>query len=320
MLGVGKIVVGTVGLIGKTYYLTLSLVNVETGKTELIKDEECKCEVDALISSSKRVAKGLMGQVVPPQPQVAAIEEKIVTSPAITGATYKDTETGVEFVFVKGGCYLMGDIFGIGSDNERPVHEVCVDDFYIGKYEVTQGQWKTVMGNNPSKNKGGDGFPVESVSWDDIQTFLLKLKQKVGNNYRLLTEAEWEYAARSGGKDESWAGTNSEEELREYAWYKKRFSGENNIHAVGFKKPNALGLYDMTGNVEEWVTDFYCEKYYVESPRNNPKGPSKGEDRVSRGGSWDESPDNKLRVSNRESHGSSRRENTLGFRLVLQVK
>ena len=112
---------------------------------------------------------------------------------------FKDSVTDMEFVYVDGGCFQMGDVFGDGeASDEKPVHEVCVDDFYIGKYEVTQGQWKAIMGDNPSKfDDCGDNCPVENVSWNDIQGFITKLNQQTGKNYRLPTEAEWEYAAKA---------------------------------------------------------------------------------------------------------------------------
>jgi len=123
--------------------------------------------------------------------------------------TYTYTIMSMEFVFVKGGCFDMGDNFGDGFSDENPVHEVCVDDFYIGKYEVTQGQWEEVMGNNPSKFQHGKNYPVENVSWNDVQGFIKKLNNKTDKSYRLLTEAEWEYVARSVGKREKWAGTSA---------------------------------------------------------------------------------------------------------------
>lgn len=119
---------------------------------------------------------------------------------------FKDPVTGMEFVFIKGGCFDMGDTFGDGRADEKPVHEVCVGDFYIGIYEVTQAQWEKVMGNNPSKFKGGGNYPVERVSWNDIQDFIERLNRQGGKRYRLPTEAEWEYAARSGGKKRNMRG------------------------------------------------------------------------------------------------------------------
>ncbi len=124
----------------------------------------------------------------------------------------------IETVFVKGGCYQMGNTFDEGKPDEKPVHQVCVNDFYIGKYLVTQTQWTAVMSNNPSAFTG-DRRPVDSVSWDDAQAFIAKLNSMTGKRYRLPTDAEWEYAARSGGKQEKWAGTNDPNQLGEYAWY-----------------------------------------------------------------------------------------------------
>ena len=116
------------------------------------------------------------------------------------GKSYTDPVTGMEFVWVQGGCYQTGDTFGDGYDAEKPVHRVCVDSFWLGKYEVTQGQWAKIMGSNPSRFKKGDNYPVEKVSWDDCQAFIRKLNSRSGKNFRLPYEAEWEYAAREGGK------------------------------------------------------------------------------------------------------------------------
>lgn len=195
--------------------------------------------------------------------------------------TVSDPTTNMQLVFVKGGCYQMGD----GLSDENPVHQVCLSDFYLGKYEVTQFQWEKVMGKNPSTFKEcGPDCPVEDVSWDDAQEFVKKLNTQSGKQYRLPTEAEWEYAARSGGKDERWAGTSDENSLSRYTWYDKNSS--NLTHKVGLKKPNGLGLYDMSGNVSEWCQDWYNEAYYDDSPKDNPPGPDNGEKRVMRGGSW----------------------------------
>jgi formylglycine-generating enzyme len=200
---------------------------------------------------------------------------------------YRDSATGMEFVLVKGGCFQMGDTFGDGDNDEKPLHEVCVDDFYLGKYEVTQGQWEKVMGNNPSSFKGRDN-PVERVSWNDVQEFIDRLNNQSGRKYRLPTEAEWEYAARSGGKREKYSGTSQEADLGQYAWYSDN-SG-NQTHPMGEKRPNGLGLYDMTGNVWEWCADWYGENYYQDSPKDNPRGLGNGQYRVLRGGSWDSDP------------------------------
>jgi formylglycine-generating enzyme required for sulfatase activity len=180
-------------------------------------------------------------------------------------------------VFLKGGCFDMGDTFGDGGVDEKPVHEVCLDDYYMDKYEVIQKEYKKIMEENPSHFKG-DNHPVEQVIWDEANKYC----KKAGK--RLPTEAEWEYATRRGGDKEKWAGTNSESELGEYAWYWKN-SGDK-THPVGQRKPNGSGIYDMNGNVWEWVSDWYYNNYYKKSPKNNPKGPDSGKMRVLRGGSW----------------------------------
>jgi len=292
LLGVGKIITGSVSMVGKTYYLSLSLINVESGEIEKSSEDKCKCEIDDLIDSSKRLVKKLLGETVSETVQTAKAEIKTETtktypseSPLAKGGSkggdFTDTPS-IEMVFVKGGCYQMGDTFGDGDSNEKPVHEVCVDDFNIGKYEVTQGQWKAVMGNNPSYFKDcGDNCPVEQVSWNDIQDFITKLNNKTGKNYRLPTEAEWEYAARSGGKSEKYSGSN---DIDSVAWYSSNSGSKT--HPVGQKAANGLGIYDMSGNVEEWVNDCKDDNYYKSSPKDNPKGPSSDTGRVRRGGSW----------------------------------
>ena len=216
-------------------------------------------------------------------------------------------------VQVHGGCFQMGDIFGNGDEGERPVHEVCVDSFAIAKTEVTQGQYQAVMGSNPSYFAKGDSYPVEQVSWDDAQEFIEKLNALTGRTFRLPTEAEWEYAARSGGRNEKFAGSD---EVDSVAWY-GRNSGES-THPVAGKQPNALGLYDMSGNVWEWCADWYDVDYYRSSPGRNPAGPSSGEHRVLRGGSWSSYP-SCARTAFRLRFSAGYRYYSLGFRLVLQA-
>jgi formylglycine-generating enzyme required for sulfatase activity len=240
-----------------------------------------------------------------------------IAEPSISGPLFRDPVTGMEFVLVKGGCYRMGDVFGDGKPWERPVHEVCVDDFYLGKYEVTEGQWKTVMGDNPSKGGKGNDYPGRNITWEDAHTFALKLKYKTGVNYRLPTEAEWEYAARDGGKDEKWPGTNKEPELREYAWYSAL--QEPDVKQVGLKKPNALGLYDLAGNVQEWTSDWYERDYYGQSPKNNPKGPKWGKIKVLRGGSVGKDAAD-LRTTDRDNNISMNTDSSIGFRLMIQLR
>jgi len=193
-----------------------------------------------------------------------------------------DPTTGMEFVAVPGGCFQMGDTFGDGNSDEKPVHEVCLSDFSIGKYEVTQAQWQRVMGSNPSHfTQCGDTCPVEKVSWEDAQQFISRLNQQSGSNYRLPTEAEWEYAARSGGKSEKYSGGNDVDAV---AWYSGNSGSQT--HPVGQKQANGLGIYDMSGNVWEWVQDWYGN--YGNVRQQNPTGLSSGSGRVVRGGGWDD--------------------------------
>lgn len=228
-----------------------------------------------------------------------------------------DPIKAIEFVLIKGGCFQMGDTFGDGQADEKPVHTVCVDDYYIGKYEVNQGQWQSVMGNNPSYFKNcGEKCPVEQVNWNDIQEFIKKLNAKTGKKYRLPTEAEWEYAARSGGKKEKYTGTSSDVELGKYAWYSANSGGST--HPTGQKQPNSLGLYDMTGNVWEWCQDWYGEKNYSQSPRKNPSGPPSGTRRVLRGGAWVFEPAG-IRAATRYGLTPASRSDLYGFRLSLSV-
>lgn len=233
-------------------------------------------------------------------------------------ADHVDPYTGMEFVLVKGGAYEMGDPFGDGFPWEQPVHTVTVSDFYIGKYEVTQEQWEKVMGNNPSYFKGDGRLPVDKVSWNDIQEFIKRLNEKSGEHYRLPTEAEWEYAARSGGKKEKWAGTSNESEVGDYAWYIGN-SGRKS-YPVGTKKPNHLGIYDMSGSLWEWVQDW--NGTFPKESQINPKGPvsdDKDGYRVYRGGAWDYEP-RIVRVFMRSGNKPSYTRQWIGFRLAKPTR
>jgi len=224
---------------------------------------------------------------------------------AIPSATYTSKVVKIDMVFVKGDTFQMGSNDGNYDDT---VHTVTVSDFYIGKYEVTQKQWIAIMGNNPSHFRG-DNLPVENVSWNDVQKFLKKLNQ----HYRLPTEAEWEYAARGGVKSRGYryAGSNN---IDKVAWYCNN-SG-NRTHPVGTKAPNELGLYDMSGNVWEWCSDWYDENYYKKRQQNNPQDPSKGSHRVNHGGSWVDCVRG-CRTSFRGINYPGGNYINLGFRLVL---
>jgi formylglycine-generating enzyme required for sulfatase activity len=218
------------------------------------------------------------------------------------------SDYGIEMVYVQGGTFQMGS--NDGEDHEKPVHSVTLDNFYIGKYEVTQAQWRAVMGSNPSHFKG-DNLPVENVSWDDVQEFIKKLNSITGKTYRLPTEAEWEYAARGGNKSKGYEYSGSDK-IEDVAWYVG--NSENKTHPVGTKKPNELGVYDMSGNVYEWCQDWYGS--YSSSRQKNPQGPSSGTYCVFRGGSW-KYIDYFCRSANRFYYYPHYRGYNLGFRLVL---
>ena len=180
-------------------------------------------------------------------------------------------------VYVSGGTFIMG---GDESSDQTPTHSVTLSSYYICKYEVTQALWRAVMGSNPSKFKG-DNLPVEQVSWNDCQTFINRLNNYTGRNFRLPTEAEWEFAARGGNysRHYKYSGSNY---ISDVAWYCDN-SG-NRTHPVGTKQANELGLYDMSGNVWEWCSDWYGS--YSSYSQSNPTGATSGFGRVERGGNW----------------------------------
>ncbi|MDR1119321.1 MAG: SUMF1/EgtB/PvdO family nonheme iron enzyme [Dysgonamonadaceae bacterium] len=224
----------------------------------------------------------------------------------------RETDINIPLVYVSGGTFTMGctaEQDNDCNDDEKPAHQVTVDDFYIGRYEVTQVQWKAVMGSNPSYFKG-DNLPVEKVSWDDVQEFICRLNQKTGKNYRLPTEAEWEFAARGGTQSRGYkySGSNNVDDV---AWYEDN-SG-NTTHPVGQKQANELGLYDMSGNVWEWCSDWYGK--YSRNAQANLTGYITGFYRIDRGGSWNINRRN-CRVSNRSNGTPDNRYSVLGFRLA----
>ena len=223
-------------------------------------------------------------------------------------------ELEANMVKIKGGTFTMGNY---PKDDVAPTHQVTLSDFYICKYEVTQELWLVVMESNPSYFSAVKGYaedlqrPVERVSWEDCQTFIDKLNQLTGKNYRLPTEAEWEYAARGGNLslDFKYSGSNIENEV---IWSDSNSNGTS--HPVGTKAPNELGLYDMSGNVWEWCSDWYGS--YNLNAQTNPKGPTTGTKRVFRGGSW---YDNiwKFTLYYRNYASPSWRNYGLGLRLAL---
>ncbi len=244
-------------------------------------------------------------------------------------------------VFIPGGCFKMGDEDERGVHPAYPVHEVCLNDFYMEKYEVTVGEFRQFVRDTAYKTEaektGGclfwmrkgwrkaegvvwkrpgfvqtDAHPVTCVSWNDVVAYIQWYRIKTGLDFRLPTEAEWEYAARGGGKRIT---EHNADDLDQYAWFQANANGRT--HVVGLKKPNGLGLYDMGGNVWEWVQDRYSASYYAQAEKDNPQGPDEGEGRVIRGGSWYGSSKG-IGAAHRNWTYAFKRYNSLGFRLVLE--
>ena len=224
---------------------------------------------------------------------------------------------------------VIGGKFDMGDDSSyvdrRPAHTVRLDDFMISAYEVTQRQWKSVMDENPSSYQCDD-CPVNNVSWTDAIEFIAKLNHALGTNYRLPTEAEWEFAARGGNLEKIYHSNNphltgkklSGRELPQtIAWYQR--NSADHVHRVGVKQPNELGIYDLSGNVEEWCSDFYSETYYASKPIANPKGPNGGLSHVVRGGSC-YSEASELSVTRRAAYLPNTRSISLGFRLAADIQ
>lgn len=228
--------------------------------------------------------------------------------------TYTDPATGMEFVLVPGGCYQMGNLWGGADANEEPVHQVCLDDFYLGKTEVTQAQWLKIMEKNPSYFKKEENLPVENVSWNDAVTFLKKLSANSDKTYRLPTEAEWEYACRSGGAEEQYCGGD---DLKDRAWFDR--TGGGSTQAVATRQPNGLGLFDMSGNVWEFCSDTYARDYYATSPEKNPQGADEGPHVIKRGGSWSINP-RYLRSTARGRAARSDAHYSTGFRVAISAR
>ena len=228
-----------------------------------------------------------------------------------------------DMVLVEGGTYMMGNPDRDRNDEyaKDVPHEVTLSSFYICKYEVTEALWTAVMGSNPSRHPSGDNYPVEQVSWYDCQDFVEKLSELTGRHFRLPTEAEWEYAARGGQRSRGYRYSGSYN-LDEIGWYE---GNADHKREVGTKKPNELGLYDMTGNVDEWCQDKLGTDYYHHSPSINPQGPDRStfkDHRCFRGGSiCDHDKYDYLKVYKRNSSGLPPESKyfNLGLRLAMSV-
>ena len=297
--------------------------------------------------------------------------ERAKAPDAALPSSYNDPLLGMEFVLVPGGCFAMGDTFGDGiPDEELPVHEVCVDDLYVAKYQVTNEQFKKFIkatGYRTTAEEDGTGWglgqygpgkaeyrpgldwqhplwpgdsienkmdhPVLQVSWSDAQIFARWLGSQSGKDYRLLYEAEYEYAARNAGKHYKYSWGNGEpsgnvadtafKKIFKYVKPEQMFEnyrdGYTYTAPVGSFKPNELGLYDMTGNAFSWCEDWFNSEYYKDSPKMNPHGPDYGLEHVARGGSWYNRP-RFSRASYRGYAPADARNDNIGFRLALPVR
>lgn len=240
---------------------------------------------------------------------------------------------GFEMIFVEGGTFTMGATFeqSFPLDNEKPIHEVKLSDYYIGETEVTQELWNAVTGQPLSHFSGDPKLPVEDVTWDECMGFIEMLQQKTAMKFCLPTEAQWEFAARGGNlsKGYEYAGSDKPEEV---AWFGASTRPEDGVYRdtirlkefldnslahtypVSLKRPNELGIYDMSGNVAEWVADFYAP--YTTGRKKNPKGPAYGKEHVYRGGCW-YFGSWASRVAQRDGTSTSAHFYNLGFRLAL---
>lgn len=231
--------------------------------------------------------------------------------------TWREPATGMIFVRVPAGCFAMGDNFGGGDHNEYPVHEVCIKETWVGKFEVMQGEWRALMDENPSAWATSDQHPVDSINQDDIAAFVKRLgARNPGRVFRLPTEAEWEFACRAGGQAAKFGGEAPPQGANTAEYAKRHSEGTT---PVGSFAPNALGLHDMSGNLWEWVSDVYAADAYARHARDNPHYQAAGPARLLRGGGWSHDAFF-ARCSKRHMHcRPTARFDFVGFRLVMEV-
>jgi len=254
-------------LIPVSFLMLLLICCGQPADTEKEKDEgrEADASVEVVIVMSEKEAKN----------------KQLNTAASLNIPVEMTNTIGMKLRLIPAGSFMMGSDSDDAGEHEKPAHFVEITQpFYIGVYEVTQAEYKAVMGWNPS-DFDGDRLPVESVSWDDAKRFCGRLSLTEGVKYCLPTEAEWEYACRAGTATEFFWGDSFDEH---YAWC--GLNSEIKTHEVGNKLPNAWDLYDMSGNVSEWCEDWYDSDYYSQSPQKNPVGPASGQYRVLRGGSF----------------------------------
>lgn len=321
MAGVQYVLVTEASTEDGYFYILAKLLDVETGRFMKSAEELCEAKPTDIKGACSKLGVQLFGGSLS-----NSIGNNNVWSSS-GGQDFTETAFGLNMrmVYVEGGTFTMGCTSEQGSDcddDESPNRHTTVNSFYIGMLEITQEQWEQVMGTSiyqqrnkanpewPMRGTGAD-YPMYYVSWEEAKEFCVRLSRQTGKAYRLPTEAEWEYAARGGKKAEG-AKYSGGWDVNEVAWYTGN-SG-NSTHVCGTKKANALGIYDMSGNVWEWCEDWFGP--YLSYDTNNPKGASTGSGRVLRGGSWYDDAGN-CRVSNRGNGSPVNRGNNGGFRLVL---
>ena len=314
MFGVQLVCVAKIGKLGSDLYISARLVNVETSRlnTSSRPVRFGADDLEEMESACLEVVKSLF------------MDRDYQVDTPVSGNSSSSSRRHPgepEMVFVQGGTFLMGCTAEQGGDCLQGNHSVTLSDFYIGKYEVTQAEWEAVMGTTISQQRDkaggrslygvGANYPMYYVNWDEVQEFISRLNTLTGKQYRLPTEAEWEYAAQGGNQSRSYkySGSNFIEQV---AWFMNNSVGTN--HPVGTKSPNELGIYDMSGNVWEWCYDWYGS--YSSAQQTNPMGPSSGVARIIRGGSFN-GLTAQSSVINRAFFIPTFRSYDLGFRLVL---
>ena len=225
-----------------------------------------------------------------------------------------------KMVLVEGGTFEMGDDWELRNDNEKPVHKIKISTFYISKFPITVAQYKVYCQENQIAfedklfNRENRHHPIANVTWHNAKDYTDWLSKITGKQYRLPTEAEWEYAARGGCKSQGYKYSGGDD-IEKIAWYYNNSNGQT--HEVGSKKSNELGIFDMSGNVWEWCLDWYDGDYYSKSPFENPIGPKEGQFKVLRGGSWS-NRDSGCRVAIRNYYDPQLSFSNYGFRVVLE--
>lgn len=244
----------------------------------------------------------------------------LVSVCTVFGAVYREQVTGMNFIYIPGKCYKMGN--NSGDLDETPEHTVCLDDFYMGETEVTQRQWVALMSENPSYNRDGGDFPVEKVNIEDINVYIGKLNAQTGLIFRLPTEAEWEFVCKAGDLNTVYGTVSGELKRKDANYGRDKCCGADesdgfwHTSPVKTYAPNALGIYDMSGNVYEWLSDAYHPTAYSDHSKNNPLHIGNSGKYVIRGGSWNSGAHFQT-CTNRSYSLKNHKKDIIGFRLVL---